>query len=60
MARLKGTPSRPYKPNQRIPSVTLQGPKGLERLEAYRRLRGKVTDFRGFTYDPKTGKAVFT
>ena len=60
MARLKGTAYRPCKPNQRIPSVTIQGPKGLERNEAYQRLRNKVTDYRGFTYDPKTGKAVFT
>lgn len=36
-------------------------PKGLKRADALRIMRRKQKeDFRGFTYDPKTGKAQTT
>lgn len=36
-------------------------PKGLKRLQAWEMVRHRCKrDHRGFTYDPKTGKAVAT
>ena len=48
------------KKSRNIPSVVFHTTKGLTRMAAYAKLKNKVTDFRGFTYDPKTGRAVFT
>lgn len=40
---------------------TIQLPKGLTREDALARCRGRWKhDHRGFTYDPKTGKATAT
>lgn len=40
---------------------TYQLPKGLSRTAAYRELSKKATkDFRGWTYNPRTGKATAT
>lgn len=43
-----------------IRSVSLKLPKGLSRQEALRLAKRYVRDFRGFTYNARTGKAVAT
>ncbi len=44
----------------KIPSVVVTTSKGLTRAQAFAKTKKLVTDFRGFTYDPKTGRCVFT
>ncbi len=43
-----------------IRSIVLKLSKGLSRQEALRRVKRYVRDFRGFTYNARTGKAVAT
>jgi len=45
----------------KIKPQTFTLPKNLTRAEAFEKARKKATrDFRGFTYNPKTGKATLT
>ena len=48
------------KRSKKIPSVVIYTKKNLTRMQAYEKLRWQFTDYRGFTYNPKTGRAVFT